>query len=135
LRDRIQKREVENRELTIQTLAGVKAAGRESRVLEAWAREDAATEQAVRPWKSRFSDDEWAEWASDFIDRVKTWQGTYRIVTRITEEKAWGEIGYQTVRDRIKTMRRFGWVQGKGAQVEEGPRLIEWQQRKDIDDG
>lgn len=135
IKDLIKRQEVINRQLTRQGLADVKAAGGKSRVLEAWAREDAATEQAIQPWKSRFSDDQWAEWALDFIDRVETWQGTYGIVKTIAAEQAWGEVKYQTVRDRVKTMRRFGWVQGKGTLVEEGPRLLEWQQRKESGNG
>lgn len=135
LRDRIKNQEIEDREWTRQGLAAVKAAGRESRVLEAWAKEDAATEQAIRPWKSRFSDDQWAEWALDFIDRVEYWQGTWGVAKKIANEKAWGKIKYQTVRDRIKTMRRFGWIRGKGDGVEEGPRLLEWKQPKGSGDG
>ena len=135
LKDLIKRQELIIRQLTRQGLADDKADGRESRVLAVWAREQAATEQAIRPWRSRFSDDQWAEWALDFVDRVREWQGTYGILTTIADEQAWGEIKYQTVRDRVKTMRRFSWIKGEGTLTEKGPRLLAWQERKEAGNG
>lgn len=133
--ERIRSEEIRYRRFTREARRQLQEVGDKSAVLDRWIEEQKKTEQALKPWRSQISDDEWAKWSRDLLDRVGSWGSMYNVVKKITETKAWGDVAYETNRDRVKAMRKYGWIEGKGAQTREGPRLRAYTKDREATDG
>ena len=134
IRRAIAEQEETDRSRTIEGRDEARKSGRPSAVLETWAADYeerwAAPEDDAKPWSSRYPDDRWAEWAEDYLRRVRDEGTAYGVQGHITRERAWGNLRYETVRSRVKRMRNAGWIVGEGHLVKAGPRLIAWRSRK-----
>lgn len=135
IKDIIRKQEISHRRQVDEARMALAAKGRSSSVLDRWDEEAKVTADSLRPWRSRIPDARWATWAEDYVERVREWGGSYRILKTITDEKAWGIAAYETNRDRLKTMRRYGWISGQGPLVEPGPRLVQYHRNRETNDG
>ena len=123
----IREQEQVDREKYEEARAQLAAEDRTNPAIERWAKLSESS------WKgqgkqTRHSPESWAEWALDYLHRVEekgTAYGVQRdIAEERSEERSWG-VSYHTVRDRIKTMRRLGWIRGEGHLVEPGRLLVE----------
>jgi hypothetical protein len=136
IKSRIRRQIAEDRARYKEAVAEGKASGRPVGVLEDWANRLVDSQRRIKPWRSRYPDSEWAEWALDYLDRVRAQQSTYGVLRGIAEEGGWGKAKYETVRARLRTMREYEWIVAEGSLVKKGPRLLRWlENRKDENDG
>ena len=117
----IREQEQVDREKIEEARAQLAAEDRTNPAIERWAKLIESSWEG--PGKqTRHSPESWAQWTLDYLHRVEEKGTAYGVQLDIAEERSWG-VSYHTVRDRIKTMRRLGWIRGEGRLVTAGPLL------------